>query len=79
MYFVCSTHYDDELFFVFEEFTTDEPCTLGEHAPILTNGLVSTKHSNAPVHVRDIVSMTIQDQDFESASGDLGSDIEIVL
>ena len=40
---------------------------------------MSARHSTVPVHVRDIVLMTIRAQDSELATVEKGSDIENVL
>ena len=48
---------------VFKASTPDGPCILGERAPILANGFVSTKNSNVPVQMRDLTLVTILAQD----------------
>ena len=84
-YLIGITHYHDEdglLYVTIEVFkgsTPDGPCILGERSPILSNCLVSTKHSTVPVHVHDVVLMSSREKDSVSAIVEWGSDVEKVL
>ena len=63
-YFVGTIHNDDDdclLYFtakVFVGSSTIDSFILAEGAPILTNDMVSAKHSEIPFHIGDIVKIT---------------------